>query len=202
MLPKLAAVALGHSSERKEVKLPRETLATYVGTYELQPRINMMITLDSDQLQGQLSGQGKLPLFAEAEGKFFLKVVDAQLEFLKDANGKITDVILHQNERDQKAHRISDTVAERKEIKLPAETLAAYAGNYDAGIAKVIVTFEDGHLMMQFGPQPKAELFAESVTSFFLKIVDAQIEFTKDASGAVTGLTLHQGPRDLKVERK
>jgi hypothetical protein len=92
--------------------------------------------------------------------------------------------------------------AGRKEIKLPAETLAAYAGNYDAGIAKVVVTFEDGHLMMQFGPQPKAELFAESVTSFFLKIVDAQIEFTKDTSGAVTGLTLHQGPRDLKAERK
>ena len=78
----------------------------------------------------------------------------------------------------------------------------AYAGNYDAGIAKIAVTFEDGRLMMQFGPQPKAESFAESETSFFLKIVDAQIEFTKDASGAVTGLTLHQGPRDLKAERK
>jgi CubicO group peptidase (beta-lactamase class C family) len=206
MLPKLAAVAHGQavqlSSERKEIKLPRETLGTYVGTYELQPRIKIMITLAGDQLQGQLSGQGKLPLFAEAEGKFFLKVVDAQLEFLKDANGKITNVILHQNGRDQRAHRISDSVLERKEIKLSTETLTAYAGNYDAGIAKVAVTFEDGHLMMRFGPQPKAELFPESETSFFLKTVDAQIEFTKDASGAIIGLTLHQGPRDVKAERK
>jgi CubicO group peptidase (beta-lactamase class C family) len=206
MLPKLAAVAHGQavqlSSERKEVKLPRETLATYVGTYELQPRIKMMITLNGDQLQGQLSGQGKLPLFAEAEGKFFLKVVDAQLEFLNGADGKITDVILHQNGRDRRAHRISDSVLERKEIKLSTETLAAYAGNYDAGIAKVAITFEDGHLMMRFGPQPKAELFPESETSFFLKTVDAQLEFTKDASGAITGLTLHQGPRDVKADRK
>jgi CubicO group peptidase (beta-lactamase class C family) len=206
MLPKLAAVAHGQavqlSSERKEIKLSRETLATYVGTYELQPRIKMMITLAGDQLQGQLSGQVRLPLFSEAEGRFFLKVVDAQLEFLKDPDGKITDVILHQNGRDRRAHRISDSVLERKEIKLPTETLAAYAGNYDAGIAKVAVTFEDGHLMMRFGPQPKAELFPESETSFFLKTVDAQIEFTKDASGAITGLTLHQGPRDVKAERK
>jgi CubicO group peptidase (beta-lactamase class C family) len=206
MLPKLAAVAHGQAvqlnSERKEIKLPRETLATYVGTYELQPRINLMITLDGEQLQTQLSGQRKAPLFAEAEGRFFLKVVDAQLEFLKDANGRVTDVILHQNGRDQKAHRISDTVAERKEIKLPAETLVAYAGNYDAGVAKIAVTFEDGHLVMQFGAQPKAVLLAESETSFFLKIVDAQIEFTTDVSGAVTGLTLHQGLRDLKADRK
>ena len=81
----------------------------------LQPRVNMMITLNGDQLQEQLSGQGKLSLFAEAEGKFFLTVVDAQLEFLKDADGKITHVILHQSGRDQKAHRISDTVAERRD---------------------------------------------------------------------------------------
>jgi Domain of unknown function (DUF3471) len=120
----------------------------------------------------------------------------------EDANGKITDVILHQNGRDQSAHSISDSVLERQEIKLSTETLTAYAGNYDAGIAKVAVTFEDGHLMMRFGPQPKAELFPESETSFFLKTVDAQIEFTKDASGAIAGLTLHQGPRDVKAERK
>jgi hypothetical protein len=110
-----------------------------------------MITLAGDQLQGQLSGQGKLLLFSEAEGKFFLKVVDAQLEFLKDVDGKITDVILHQNGHDQRANRISDSVLERIEIKLSTETLAAYAGNYDAGIAKIAVTFEDGHLMMRFG---------------------------------------------------
>ena len=55
---------------------------------------------------------------------------------------------------------------------------------------------------MQFGAQPKAVLLAESETSFFLKIVDAQIEFTTDVSGAVTGLTLHQGLRDLKADRK
>ena len=36
---------------------------------------------------------------------------------------------------------------------------------------------------------------------FFLKIVDAQIEFVKDSTGAVTQLVLHQGGRDQKAPR-
>jgi len=206
MLPKLAAVAHGQAvhliSERQEIKLPKETLARYVGTYEMVPRVNMMITLDGEQLSGQLSGQRKLPLFAEAEGKFFLKVVDAQLEFVQDADGKVTDAILHQGGRDTKARRTSDTVVERKEITLNPEMLAAYAGDYQAGPLLLAITVEGGRLMMQPSGQAKSELFAESETRFFLKIVDAQIEFVKNDKGAVTELTLHQGGIDLKAPRK
>ena len=36
------------------------------------------------------------------------------------------------------------------------------------------------------------ELFAEGPTRFFLRAVDAQLEFQTDASGAVTGLVLVQ----------
>jgi Tfp pilus assembly protein PilF len=39
---------------------------------------------------------------------FFLKVVDAQIEFVKDASGAVTALVLHQGGRDQKAPRISD----------------------------------------------------------------------------------------------
>jgi hypothetical protein len=37
------------------------------------------------------------------------------------------------------------------------------------------------------------QLFPESETDFFLKIVDAQITFVKDASGKVTQLLFRQG---------
>lgn len=49
----------------------------------------------------QLTGQGKLPIFAQSETMFFLKVVDAQLEFAADASS----VVLHQGGRSQKAIR-------------------------------------------------------------------------------------------------
>ena len=45
---------------------------------------------------------------------------------------------------------------------------------------------------MQGTGQPKAEVFPESETNFFAKVVDAQLTFVKDASGKVTHLVLHQ----------
>ena len=108
---KLGAAALGQpvqlTSERKEITLPTAKLASFVGTYELAPRINLMISLDGNQLMTQLTGQPKFPIFAESETMFFLKVVDAQLEFGKDEKGAY--VILHQGGQDQKAVKKSDT---------------------------------------------------------------------------------------------
>jgi hypothetical protein len=50
--------------------------------------------------------------------------------------------------------------------------------------------------MAQATNQPKFPLFAESETMFFLKLVDAQVEFFKDDKGNVTHLVLHQGGHD------
>ena len=61
----------------------------------------MTITLDGDHLTAQLTGQGKNPIFAQSETLFFLKVVDAQLEFAADASY----LVLHQNGRDTRAKR-------------------------------------------------------------------------------------------------
>jgi hypothetical protein len=93
-------------------------------------------------------------------------------------------------------------MSERKAITLPAASLSAYAGSYDFGDVKAIVTVEDGHLMWQDGPLARAQLFAESATRFFLKVVDAQIEFAKESTGAITGLTLHLPQGDLQAARK
>jgi CubicO group peptidase (beta-lactamase class C family) len=87
-------------SERKEITLSREVLQGYVGTYTLAPKVDLNITLEGDHLETQLTGQPKFPIFAESQTLFFLKVVDAQLEFAKDASGKLTQVTLHQNGRD------------------------------------------------------------------------------------------------------
>jgi hypothetical protein len=50
-----------------------------------------------------------LPLFAESDRSFFAKAVEAQLEFLKGGDGKVTALILHQNGADQRMRRLEDT---------------------------------------------------------------------------------------------
>ena len=63
----------------------------------------MTMTREADQLYTQLTGQPKFPVFPEGEGKFFLKVVDAQLTFASGPEDKATEVVLHQGGRDRVA---------------------------------------------------------------------------------------------------
>jgi hypothetical protein len=96
----LAALAFGEKVEmphaQTEVKVDAKVLDAYVGEYEIRPGIVLTVTKAGEQLMAQLTGQPKFDLFAESETKFFLKVVDAQITFVKDDGGKISHLILHQ----------------------------------------------------------------------------------------------------------
>ncbi len=94
----------------REITVPRHVLAQYVGTYRISPNTNLMISLDGNQLMGQVSGQAKLPLYAASETKFFFKAFNSQLEFLKDGSGKVTHAVNYRGGVGTKAVRISDTV--------------------------------------------------------------------------------------------
>jgi CubicO group peptidase (beta-lactamase class C family) len=118
MLPKLAAVAHGEAvqltTERKEITVPSDLLAKYVGVYGMAPGVNMTIMLTNGQLISQMTGQGQVPLFAESENLFFPKVVDAQIEFPKDVGaGPAGQLTLHQNGRDITAKRLDDAEAKK-----------------------------------------------------------------------------------------
>ena len=105
----LAAIAHGENvqlpTERKEVTVSPKILAEYAGTYELSPGFDLVVTLEGTQLMSQATGQPKVQLFAESETKFFLKVVDAQVEFFRNDKGAVTHLMLHQGGRDMKAPR-------------------------------------------------------------------------------------------------
>lgn len=94
--------------ERKEIPLDAAKLTGFPGVYELTPQFKITITNEDGHLFAQATGQGKLALFPESEIKFFIKVVDAQITFNRDASGKVSSLTLHQNGRDQTAKRIRD----------------------------------------------------------------------------------------------
>jgi D-alanyl-D-alanine-carboxypeptidase/D-alanyl-D-alanine-endopeptidase len=85
--------------QRKEVTLPPAALEAYVGQYQLSPDFAIVVTRDGNALFVQATGQPKFPIYAESETEFFLKVVDAQVTFVREG-GKVTKLILHQNGRD------------------------------------------------------------------------------------------------------
>ena len=65
----------------------------------------MTISRDGDKFFAQLTQQGPLEILAEAEDKFFVVVVDAQIKFLRDADGKVNQLLLMQGGRETPAKR-------------------------------------------------------------------------------------------------
>jgi CubicO group peptidase (beta-lactamase class C family) len=82
---------------------------------------------------------------------------------------------------------------ERKAIKLDAKQIAPLVGRYQlTPTFTLTVTASAEQLFIQGTGQPRAEVFPESETNFFAKVIDAQLTFYKNASGEVTHVVLHQ----------
>jgi CubicO group peptidase (beta-lactamase class C family) len=88
------------------IKVDEKILETYVGEYEIPSVFTFAVTKELDRLFIQGSGQDRIEIFADTENKFFLKVNDAQLEFVKDDSGKVTKAILNQGGRQADAKKI------------------------------------------------------------------------------------------------
>ena len=99
--------------ERKETSLDTKLFDRYVGHYQLNPSTLITMSREGNRFYTQLTGQEKIEVFAEAETKFFIKAVDAQLTFDVSPDGAPTQVTLHQNGANQIARRLSDAEGQR-----------------------------------------------------------------------------------------
>jgi CubicO group peptidase (beta-lactamase class C family) len=96
---------------RKEEPVPKllfptpPELQAYVGTYALAPGATFKLTVASDTLYAQLTGQPALPVFATGHDRFVYDVVKAELEFERTPDGKVQALILHQNGQSPRARK-------------------------------------------------------------------------------------------------
>ena len=90
---------------RTPVTLSAETLARYVGRYDMSESNRLTVTLEGDRLFGEMTGQRRFEMFAEAEARFFLTVAAVQISFIEDASGRIDRAVIHQFGNDHVAMR-------------------------------------------------------------------------------------------------
>jgi CubicO group peptidase (beta-lactamase class C family) len=106
----LAAIVLNEPYEvpspKKEIKVDEAIMQQYVGTYQLMPTFSIVVSVRDKRLFAQATNQEEFEVFAETENRFFLKVTEASLEFLKDAAGNVSEVILSQNGRQIKGKKV------------------------------------------------------------------------------------------------
>ena len=81
-------------------------LDAYVGRYQLGPGFFIEITRDGDQLSAQATGQPRFPIFPESPTRFFLKVVDAVIEFQGAEDGTADSLVLYQGGQEIPGQRV------------------------------------------------------------------------------------------------
>jgi CubicO group peptidase (beta-lactamase class C family) len=192
--------------ERIEITMDPKKFDSYVGRYQFTPQVALTISREDTRFYGQLTGQPAYEIFAEAERDFFFKIVDAQLKFEVDSNGRGTSVLLYQLGRIQRATRFEGEPQElwfgHKQATVDPALFNRYAGRYQLiPTAVVTITVEDNRVYSQVGTQPKIEIFPESETEFFLKVIDAQVIFEVNPEGRVAAVILRQNGRDQRAPR-
>ncbi len=90
------------------INLTDAVLKKYVGQYDFDKKHHAYITLENGQLQMEApqGGLPKSPLFAEDENNFYLKIINARIEFVKDASGNVTQLIAHYNGKSEVCKKV------------------------------------------------------------------------------------------------
>ena len=92
---------------KKEIKVDEEILKKYIGTYEIVPQFKINVTVESGTLQAQATGQPKFELFAEKDNYFFVKVVEAEVEFVNNEKGETELLYLYQGGKKIPAKKVN-----------------------------------------------------------------------------------------------
>jgi CubicO group peptidase (beta-lactamase class C family) len=185
----------------KPSDLPGVALDDYVGTYKLADKFLLKVFPADGGLFAEATGQAAFPIFPSLPNEFYAKTSGIGITFTRDAKGVVTGLVLRQG-GDTPAPKLSasDLPPQLREIVLDAATLGDYAGQYRLDPDTVIeVMASGGHLEAQLTGQPAFPVFANARDRFFYMVVEAQLEFERNAGGKVIAVVLHQNGRDMRA---
>lgn len=202
----IAAMAIGKPFPDKKdaITLSVDKLKKWTGAYEFEDGAVRFITLKENQLKSQREGSEIFDIYAMSDDHFIFEegTISYQFGMNKDSSKYVT---MSSNGDESKGKAVDkEAPKEKASITLAPEVLKQYNGKYElAPTFHIVVTAKGNQLFAQATGQPEFEIFAESETTFFLKVVPASIDFSKNDKGEITSLTLHQGGQDMvgkKVE--
>jgi CubicO group peptidase (beta-lactamase class C family) len=91
---------------RTIVPMDPRAFDAYVGKYELRPDFIMTVSRDGSRFLTQATGQNVIEIFPMSDTKFFPKALEAEITFVKSADGTVTHLMLTQNGRTQMAKKM------------------------------------------------------------------------------------------------
>lgn len=81
---------------KKAVKVDTSIYDDYIGEYELAPNTILTISREGNKLFAHATGQVIIEIFPLSETRYFFKVVNAEISFIRDKEGDVDELTLHQ----------------------------------------------------------------------------------------------------------
>lgn len=199
----ITAHAMGKPYPAKTpIDLAADALREYEGVYRIDKDNVRVLRVADGRLTSQRSGGMTFPLIPVAKDVFLFDEGYSRILIERGAGGQVAAMRFFPEDEGEGvvAPRTDDPLPHAREgIQLPAEALQRIAGRYAVGDVVLTVTAEGGEAKAQLTGQPAFEIFAESASRFFLKVVDATLVFTPE-TGKPASVTLHQGGRQTVFE--
>jgi CubicO group peptidase (beta-lactamase class C family) len=201
---RIAALAIGkpYGEPVSKIKLDETYAKSLTGVYDFDDSSSRIITYEDGQLYSQRTGSGKLKIFPQDKTNFVFETGFATYQFVTDKTG-VKELIFKNRIDVNKGIKTDKPIPAYAEITLSEDRMKQYVGVYEIQPNfNITITLEDGHLMSQATGQAKFEIFPESNTKFFLKVVDAQIEFIANTEGVFASFMLYQGGQKIVGKKK
>ena len=176
-----------------------EQLKRFVGIYELEGR-RRVITFDQGRLWSRV-GPRTQELIPTGELTFAVKDGDTTLRFVREADRVVG---VHRTPEGEPEEPLAKRVVEAARTAVPqiAQAMDALVGSYRLGPGFDLKVWREGtQLLTQATGQGPLELFAESATRWFPKVIDATLTFELGPDGKAKALVLEQGGRRMPAPR-
>ena len=174
--PELLPVAKPEKIEREVAKVDLGLYDDYSGIYELAPGFHLIVTREEDRLFAQATNQVKVEIFPESSSKFFYAVVDAQITFVHDDSGNVSELVLDQPGRQRRGRRLG----ERHDGEIPLETYAGCYNNEDLDVTYRFYVHDEA-LRVRIGRRKPVAL--ERVVGDTFTLPDSSLSFGRDVDG-------------------
>ncbi|RLD27476.1 MAG: serine hydrolase [Bacteroidetes bacterium] len=199
----IAAHALGNPFPSKTaVTVSEKKIKQWTGTYEFANGVVRYITFQDGSLYSQREGSTNLKLYAVSANEFYFEGRFTKYNFAIENGKKVANfksrIRESKGSESDKKHPVA-----KEAIAVDPKTLVKYIGTYEIQPGfNIEITTEGNQIYAEATGQPQVEIFAENETTFFLKVVPAQIIFTTDVDGVAKSLTLHQGGQEMMGKKK
>ncbi len=199
---KMAALAIGKPLQTTGIVLDEAALDQYTGIYVNDAGREVTVKRDGNKLAATMAGSGTRNMYPVEKDKFLVEDAFMYATFNRDAAGKIETFVSDDRGRLDTWKLTGKKIEEKKAVTVSEAILDRYTGEYELQPGfTIIFTREGNRLMTQATGQGKFEVFPESETKFFLKVVDAQVEFVADPDGKFNKMILYQSGRKIEGKR-